>query len=319
MTATKYDRIRELLLREGGRHYRYEQFTSAVFSQRIARFRDVLTLPKRLRDALAEEFGEGVCDLRIAARVRAEQATKLLFVLRDGQRVETVQLRYRRGWESVCISSQAGCGLRCAFCATGRVGLRRNLTADEITDQVLGLHLSGSSLDSVSFMGMGEALANPHTFDALRVLTDRRLFALSPRRITVSTVGVVPALRRLVTDFPQVPVTFSLHSPFDEERDVLVPLNRVHPTADVLGVLDGHIRRHGRKVYLAYTLLAEVNDTSRMPRRWRGSSASGATRRPVTTSTSSPTTASRAAASTTRRARRACAPSGTRWPAPASR
>jgi hypothetical protein len=110
-------------------------------------------------------------------------------------------------------------------------------------------------------MGMGEALANPQIFTALKVLTDPRLFNLSPRRITVSTIGLVPQIERLSREFPQVNLTFSLHSPFDEQRSALMPINRKYPLDEVLDALDAHIQRHRRKVYIAYIVLPGVNDT----------------------------------------------------------
>ena len=135
----------------------------------------------------------------------------------------------------------------------------RNLSADEICDQVL--HWWPDGVDSVAFMGMGEALANPHTFEALRTLTDRDAFGLAPRRITVSTVGFLPGLRRLVANYPKVTFTLSVHSPYDEERVELIPLQQRFPLLDNLEVLDAHVGETRRKAYLAYLLIAGVNDT----------------------------------------------------------
>jgi 23S rRNA (adenine-C8)-methyltransferase len=108
---------------------------------------------------------------------------------------------------------------------------------------------------------MGEPLANPETFNALSMLTDPALFKLSPRRITVSTVGVIPGIEQLTAKFPQVNLVFSLHSPFDDQRSELIPLNRRYPLADILPVLDAHIRQTNRQVSIAYLLLKGVNNT----------------------------------------------------------
>ena len=132
----------------------------------------------------------------------------------------------------------------------GYHGLKRNLTADEITDQLLHFHLNGHTLDSVSFMGMGEALANPH------------LFGLGHRRITISTIGLLPGIDRLTREFPQVNLTFSMHSPFDDQRSELMPINKRFPLRDVLNELDHHIRQTGRKVYIAYIFLQGFNDST---------------------------------------------------------
>ncbi|HEX9766784.1 MAG TPA: radical SAM protein, partial [Nitriliruptorales bacterium] len=181
--------------------------------------------------------------------------------LADRRQVETVQLTYRAGWRSYCISSQVGCGLGCTFCATGTMGLARNLTVDEITDQILWFWVRGDRVDRVSFMGMGEALANPATFEAIEVFTAPDLFALSPRRVTVSTVGLLPGLQRLVEEHPRVGITFSLHSPFGAQRAELVPLHHRYPTDEILDVLDRHVRDHHTEVTLAYTLMADLNDS----------------------------------------------------------
>ncbi len=170
-------------------------------------------------------------------------------------------MNYRAGWESFCISSQCGCGLSCRFCATGAIGLKRSLSVDEITDQLLYFHLKGHSLDSISFMGMGEALANPKIFSVLNVLIDPKLFGLSPRRLTVSTVGIVPNIKKMTHTFPQVNLTFSLHSPFNSERSSLMPINDKFPLDKVMLTLDEHIRMTGRKVYIAYVMLCGVNDS----------------------------------------------------------
>jgi len=258
---SKYDRIRAFLAENHDPDYRFQQVTKAIFAQRAPTFSGITTLPRELRTALAERFGDDVLSIQAIAERRSPQTRLMLFQLSDGHRIEAVAMRYRKGWNSLCISSQSGCGLGCSFCATGALGLKRNLSADEISDQVLYFHLQGMKVDSISFMGMGEALANPATFEALRLLTDEQLFGLGPRRLTVSTVGVIPGIRRLTRGHPQVNLTFSLHSPFNEQRSELIPLNDKYPIEAVFATLDEHARRTRRKVYIAYLLLAGVNDT----------------------------------------------------------
>lgn len=189
-----------------------------------AAFESMSLLPRRLRDALVRQFGDSGCSLAPVSESTERQADKVLFEMTDGSRIEAVGLHYWHGWESYCISSQCGCGFGCKFCATGTIGLKRNLSADEITDQLLYFHLNRHTLNSVSFMGMGEPFANPSLFDALKVLTDPELFGLSQRRITISTIGILPGIRRLTEDFPQVNLTFSLHSPFSAQRSTLMPV-----------------------------------------------------------------------------------------------
>jgi 23S rRNA (adenine-C8)-methyltransferase len=260
--TSKYARIREFIAASGQPGFRCGQVFDAVFRNRIGRFEDMTILPMSLRQALRAEFGESILTLRRVATRKSKQAEKALFEMPDGNRVEAIALAFQAGWESFCISSQSGCGFACSFCATGKIGLRRNMTADEITDQVLDFHLAGQDLDSIAFMGMGEPLSNKNIFAAIDLLTDRDLFALSPRRITVSTIGVVPAMKILSRDYPQVNLTLSLHSPFNDQRSSMIPLNRKYPIEILMDTLDEHMVRTLRKTYIAYVLIEGVNDTA---------------------------------------------------------
>lgn len=259
--ATKYGQLQQLLHAENEPKFRFTQIAQAIFKQKIHQFENMTVLPKRLREKIVEQFGSSILGIKPVAQTSSPQADKVLFELSGGDKVETVAMKYRAGWESFCISSQSGCGFGCRFCATGTIGLKRNLTADEITDQILYFTLKNRSLDSISFMGMGEALANPNTFTAIRTLTEPELFGLSQRRLTVSTIGIIPGIQKLTRQFPQIHLTFSLHSPFDDQRSELMPINKKYPLADVLEVLDEHVKMTGRKVYIAYVLLPGVNDS----------------------------------------------------------
>ncbi len=262
--GTRLAEIQSDLETRGVPRYRFRQIVDVLRTRRVSRFDDVLALPKPLRQELAARFGPAVLPLRAIAVQSSDQIEKALFETSSGARVETVLSRYRGGWSSICVSSQAGCGLGCTFCATGAVGLIRNLTADEIYAQVvhpLWRRRTARLPESVAFMGMGEALANPRLFSALELLTRRGYAGISPRRITVSTVGLVPRLERLTTEHPQVTVTLSVHSPFAEQRAELIPLERRFPLLENLAVLDRHVATVRRKAYLAYLLIAGVNDS----------------------------------------------------------
>ncbi|WP_212959915.1 Cfr family 23S rRNA (adenine(2503)-C(8))-methyltransferase [Cohnella xylanilytica] len=259
--TSKYTRIRQLLSEWKQPSYRYKQVTEAIFKHQIGEYERMSMLPRSLREELIRALGPQVCSVRPVAELASSQVCKVLFAVAGDERVEAVRLHYERGWKSYCISTQCGCGFGCKFCATGTIGLKRNLTADEITDQLLYFHLNGHSLDSVSFMGMGEALANPNLFEALHILTDPDLFGLGHRRLTISTIGLLPGIEKLTREYPQINLTFSLHSPFDDQRSELMPINNRFPIRDVLDALDRHIRQTGRKVYIAYILLRGVNDS----------------------------------------------------------
>lgn len=258
----EYRDIRRAVSEKGFPAYRYEQLLQSIFKKRVGDFECMDLLPRELRRSLAEQFGESVCSVVPTAESVSKQVQKMLFTLPDQNHMETVALRYKKGWESFCISSQCGCGFGCRFCATGTIGLKRNLTAKEITDQLLYFYLRRHRLDSVSFMGMGEPLANPHIYDAIRILTDPACFGLGQRKITLSTVGIPPGIRRMTKEFPQVNLAFSLHSPFEKQRSALMPVNRTYPLHTVLEALGEHVTETKRKVFMAYILMKGENDTA---------------------------------------------------------
>jgi 23S rRNA (adenine2503-C2)-methyltransferase len=196
---------------------------------------------------------------------------KTLWRLHGGALVESVLMRYP-GRITACISSQAGCGMACPFCATGQGGLTRNLSAAEIVEQVRaaarvaaagGLGGAPGRLSNVVFMGMGEPLANyQRVVAALRRLIEPAPngFGLSRRAITVSTVGLVPAINRLAEEELDVTLAVSLHAPDDELRDTLVPVNTRWKVGEVLAAADGYAARTGRRYSVEYAMIRDVND-----------------------------------------------------------
>ena len=196
--------------------------------------------------------------------------SKTLWRAHDGTLLESVVMRYPDR-ATVCVSSQAGCGMACPFCATGQGGLARNLSTAEIADQVRaaaamvrdgGLGPPGR-LSNVVFMGMGEPLANyRRTVDAVRRICDPvpQGFGISQRSVTVSTVGLVPAIRRLADEGLSVTLAVSLHAPDDELRDELVPVNTRWKVAEVLAAARGYADSTGRRVSVEYALIRDVND-----------------------------------------------------------
>jgi 23S rRNA (adenine2503-C2)-methyltransferase len=196
---------------------------------------------------------------------------KSLWRLHDGALVESVLMGYPDR-VTACVSSQAGCGMGCPFCATGQAGLTRNLSVAEIVDQVVYLAAVAASgavtgspprLSHVVFMGMGEPMANyPRVIEAVRRLTapPPEGLGLSQRHITVSTVGLVPAMRRLIAEELSVTLALSLHAPDDDLRDELVPVNQRWKVAEVLGAAFDYAAQTGRRVSIEYALIRDVND-----------------------------------------------------------
>ena len=231
----------------------------------------IAPLPATLRTALAEAFRfetVGDTDLRVADGGLTEKA---LHKLDDGALIESVLMHYpargaSRERHTLCISSQAGCAVGCPFCATGELGFTRDLSTAEIVDQVRHaarrLAANGQRLTNIVFMGMGEPLLNlDRVLASVEALNDPARFGLGARHITVSTSGVVPGIRRLTALGPQFTLAVSLHAARDPLRDVLVPLNRRWPVAEVVAAARDHAKATGRRISYEVTMIGGVNDT----------------------------------------------------------
>ncbi|MDO4685489.1 MAG: 23S rRNA (adenine(2503)-C(2))-methyltransferase RlmN [Corynebacterium sp.] len=194
------------------------------------------------------------------------ETSKTLWRLHDDTLLESVLMRYPDR-ATLCISSQAGCGMACPFCATGQGGLDRNLSTGEIVDQVRAaaatMLAEGGRLSNIVFMGMGEPLANYNrVVSAVRQITQPAPngFGISQRNVTVSTVGLAPAIRKLADEELSVTLAVSLHTPDDELRDTLVPVNNRWPVAEVLDAARYYADRSGRRVSIEYALIRDIND-----------------------------------------------------------
>jgi 23S rRNA (adenine2503-C2)-methyltransferase len=257
---------------QGQPAYRARQIADAVWKgggvTDPAGFR---TLPAALRDAIARDFRLDTVadtDIRLADGGRTEKA---LHRLADGALIESVLMHYpargaARERHTLCLSSQAGCAVGCPFCATGELGFGRDLEVAEILDQARHaerrLAPDGRHLTNLVFMGMGEPLLNlDRVLAAVEALNDPRRFGLGARHITVSTSGVVPGIRRLTALGPQFTLAISLHAARDALRDVLVPLNRRWPVAEVVAAARDHARATGRRISYEVTMIGGVNDT----------------------------------------------------------
>jgi 23S rRNA (adenine2503-C2)-methyltransferase len=243
--------------------YRAAQIFSWVYRRRHRSPERMVNLPGALR----ERFG-ALCDLslpRVATALASPDGSthKFVVALADGARVECVSMRTERRL-TFCLSSQVGCALGCTFCATGMMGLRRNLRAAEIVAQVVlmgDFHAWKDDRFNLVFMGMGEPLANyGPVMEGIRILHDPEGLNLGARRITVSTSGVVPQMERLANEGLPLGLAVSLHATTDELRDRLVPINRRWPIAPLIAAARDYGRKSGRRVTLEYTLLAGVND-----------------------------------------------------------
>jgi 23S rRNA (adenine2503-C2)-methyltransferase len=259
------------LTERGEPSFRARQVLDAVWRSEAEHAADVSTLPASLRGALDESFRwdtTGETDVTIADGGRTEKA---LHHLDDGATIESVLMHFpagpgRRERHTLCISSEAGCAVGCPFCATGELGFGRDLLTAEILDQVRHasrrLARDGRRLTNVVFMGMGEPLMNlDRVLEAVEALNDRARFGLGARHITLSTSGVVPGIRRLTALGTQFTLAISLHAARDPLRDVLVPLNRRWPVAEVVAAAREHATATGRRVSYEVVMIAGINDT----------------------------------------------------------
>jgi 23S rRNA (adenine2503-C2)-methyltransferase len=257
---------------QGQPSYRARQIADAIWKDGgVTDVADIRTLPVALRDAVARGFRlDTVAETEIRV-ADAGQTEKALHRLDDGALIESVLMHYpargaSRERHTLCISSQAGCAVGCPFCATGELGFGRDLEVAEILDQARHaarrLAADGRRITNIVFMGMGEPLLNlDRVLAAVEALNDPRRFGLGARHITVSTSGVVPGIRRLTALGPQFTLAISLHAARDALRDVLVPLNRRWPVADVVGAARDHADATGRRISYEYTMIGGVNDT----------------------------------------------------------
>lgn len=235
------------------------------------------TLPVSARRHLEQTYAFSTVTPQAKRVADNGQTVKYLFRLADGRTIETVVMHYDAGSRSrarttICVSSQVGCPIGCSFCATGRSGFDRNLSQAEIVDQFLmasrDLAEEQRSLTNVVFMGMGEPLNNyAAVVGAIRRWAARDALNFSPRRVTISTIGLVPFIERLGAEGLPVNLAISLHAPDDELRSSMIPVNRKYPIAAVVGAARAHAERTGRRVSYEYVLLQGVNDSVEQARR----------------------------------------------------
>jgi len=251
------DEVASALESWGEPRYRVDQVWSALHAP--LPLDDATALPRALRSRLAEVFPSSLTPAVESTSTDAMTMKWLWTCTADDTQVETVLMRSPNR-ATVCVSSQAGCAMGCTFCATGQAGFDRHLDVGEIVEQVArAAHATTQRVSNVVFMGMGEPLAN---YDATWGAVERLHgdFGISARRLTVSTVGVVPGIRRLAAESLPVTLAVSLHAPDDALRDQLVPLNRRYPIAEVLDAAADFAGAHGRRITFEYACIAGVND-----------------------------------------------------------
>lgn len=249
--------------------FRAKQLANQYYGRLIADPQQMTDLPAAVRGQVAEALFPTLLTVAREITCDAGETRKTLWRAVDGTTFESVLMRYPKR-NTVCISSQAGCGMACPFCATGQGGLTRNLSAAEIVEQIRAAAATlrdewGDRLSNVVFMGMGEPMANyARVLTAVRRITGSAEkgagFGISARSVTVSTVGLAPAIRKLADERLGVTLALSLHAPDDELRDTLVPVNNRWKVGEALDAARYYAEQTGRRVSVEYALIRDVND-----------------------------------------------------------
>jgi 23S rRNA (adenine2503-C2)-methyltransferase len=246
--------------------YRAKQIWTAIYQQFINHPDEITTLSKDLRGQLSEAFDFIALDPVRNIESADGQTVKTLFKLRDGQFIEAVLMYYDER-RTLCISSQSGCGMGCTFCATGQMGFRRNLTSGEIVAQVLyyARHLAqtGDKVTNIVMMGMGEPFHNfDNVMEALNRLNDPEAFGLGARRITLSTVGLVPKIIEFADLNTQYNLAISLHSVDNDLRASMMPVSKKFTVDKLIGACRYYVRKTNRRITFEYALIDGVNDST---------------------------------------------------------
>lgn len=242
--------------------FRAKQLAEWLFDKNVCSFDEMTNLPKSLRDQLAQRFTFGV-PREAARQVSQDGSRKYLLQFPDGVAVETVAMPSRNKL-SVCISTQAGCGMGCSFCATGLAGLTRSLTAQEMVDQVLHVARDfGERVTSVVFMGQGEPFANfDHTVEALRMLNAEHGPNIGARHLTVSTCGIIPGIRAFSQLPEQFTLAISLHSAVQTTRNQLMPGVKKYTLPRLHEAIQDYVERTGRRPTYEFAMIEGINDTN---------------------------------------------------------
>jgi 23S rRNA (adenine2503-C2)-methyltransferase len=250
--------------------FRLKQARSAVLKDLIEDWLQTTSLPLNLREKLKLDS-----PLDIAAEVYPSsdrQTEKALITLDDGEKIETVLMKHQDKRRTICVSCQVGCPLDCTFCATGRMGFKRNLTVSEILEQVLffarQLKSKNEKVSNIVFMGMGEPFLNyDQVMAAIRLLNDKNGFNLGARHISISTAGITEGIEKLASEKLQVNLAISLHAPNDELRKKIMPINEKYSLAKVLAAVDDYIIKTHRRVMFEYLMIKGVNDSENEARQ----------------------------------------------------
>jgi 23S rRNA (adenine2503-C2)-methyltransferase len=263
-----YKKLEKVLKEEKQPSFRLDQITRAIFGNCVTSFDDITTISKELRSVLSQELDIFPFEVKEAIISKDNRAIKALFELRDGNVIESVLISPKPETWSACISSQVGCAMACEFCATGKLGLGRDLTTDEIVSQAvfwkcyLRENNIKGSYTNIVYMGMGEPFMNwDNVKESIDVLVDEKKGHFSKRGISVSTSGVVPGITKFADECGQINLAISLHFATNEKRDKYMPVNKAYNLETLAESLRYYLSKNNRRLFVEYIMLKGINDS----------------------------------------------------------
>ena len=254
------EELKEKFIEIGEKKYRAEQTFKWLYKENIIDFNDMTNLSLDLRNKLNELFYIPIFNI-IKKQESKDGTKKYLFDVGDGNAIETVLMKYKYGY-SICVSSQIGCKMGCKFCASTGIAFVRNLTAGEIVEQLQAVEREENiRISNIVFMGIGEPLDNyDNVIKAIRIINNDNGIAIGARHISISTSGIVPKICKLADEKIQCTLSISLHSPVDEKRSELMPINKVYNIEELIKACKYYIEKTNRRVSFEYALAKERND-----------------------------------------------------------
>ena len=256
--------LEELVISLGMKKFYGKQIFNWLHKKIVRDLNEITNLSLKDRELLAEKAYIPFLNLLKQQVSKIDKTEKFLFKLEDGNTIETVLLRHKDKRNTLCISSQVGCPVKCAFCATGQDGFVRNLDVNEIINQVYTVERrlikQGSNINNIVFMGMGEPLLNLYNvLKALDILSNENGINISKRKITISTSGIVPNIEKILLEKLPVELAISLHSAINAKRDTIIPVNRSYPLEDLYAILQEYQRQTKRRISFEYIMINDFN------------------------------------------------------------
>ncbi len=260
------EKLIKMIISLGHEKFRAGQIMDAIYRRGVQDFDAIIVIPADLREKLAETFQ--INSLTIIKEITSADKSAVRYLLKtvDNHNIETVLMKFRDNRNTVCVSSQIGCRLGCKFCATGRLKFGRDLTSEEICDQVLTVQqrliAQKQHITNIVYMGMGEPLMNyENVMESVRLINDKKHFGIGARSITVSTAGIAPEIIRLSKEPFQINLAVSLHAPNQQVRESIMPVAKIHNLEELMDACRQYTSNTGRRITYEYVMLEKINDS----------------------------------------------------------